>query len=79
MAKRVKAPAAPKKTAKKAAPSIAVDPLRDLVKVNDGRLDEVEGDLARLAELLGQILGEPFASRAKEIVEKQQGAQKVEG
>ena len=39
------------------------------------RVDELEHDLAALAALLGQSLGEPFKSKAAEIVTKRQTAE----
>ena len=37
------------------------------------RLAEVESDISGLASLIGDALGEPFATRAKEIISKKQG------
>ena len=39
------------------------------------RVAELEHDLAALAVLLGQSLGEPFKSKAAEIVSKRQTAE----
>ena len=39
------------------------------------RVAEIEHDLATLATLLGQSLGEPFKSKAAEIVSKRQTAE----
>lgn len=57
-------PAAPGKAT---APALAAPTL-------EARVAELEGDLVRLADLLGQQFGEPLASAAKEIVGKRQGA-----
>ena len=40
----------------------------------EARVTELEGDLLRLATLIGFTFGEPLASQAKEIAEKHQGA-----
>jgi hypothetical protein len=50
----------------------APKPELDLADVH-ARLDEIEGDLVRLADLCGRIWGEPLASEAAEIVKKRQG------
>lgn len=60
------AKAAPKKAApKKAAPKLGLEE----------RVTELEGDLARLVNLIGGVLGEPFRANALELVKKHQGAE----
>lgn len=53
-------------------PEAAIDAAEREVCLVD-RIEELEGDVRRLAQLIGSIYGEPFASHAAEIVEKHQG------
>lgn len=55
--------------------AVAVKPAEQPLPIPDlaQRVDELEGDLGRLATLLGSLSGEPIRSLAKEIVEKRQG------
>jgi len=39
----------------------------------ESRVAELEGDLLRLAQLCGQVWGEPIASAALDIAKKRQG------
>lgn len=39
----------------------------------EARVAELEGDLVRLAKLLGDVMGEPLASAAMDIAKKRQG------
>ena len=50
---------------KKAAPKLGLEE----------RVTELEGDLARLVNLIGGVLGEPFRANALELVKKHQGAE----
>lgn len=55
---------------KKAAPAAVPSNLEQ-------RVSELEGDLVRLVESIGGLLGEPFKSQGREIVARRQGAAKV--
>lgn len=70
-ASKVVKKSAKKKTAK---PSRAkVDVEGSFIRL-DKRTSEVEGDIKRIVELLSEQLGEPFASKALEIVSRNQEA-----
>lgn len=55
------------------AKTIKAKPVANQMPDLGARVKELEGDMVRLAELLAGVLGEPFASHAKDIVIKKQG------
>jgi hypothetical protein len=66
MARKKKEVAAPA-----AVPAKAAAPKKALTI--EERVSELEGDLARLAELLGKTFGEPLKGAALDIASKRQG------
>ena len=68
--KRIAAPVeTPRRKSKKQSDVTNFVMLAGLVK----EVEEVKGDLSRLVDLLAEQFGEPFRSRAEEVVQKYQG------
>lgn len=59
--------------AKKAVVPAKKPAVKKVVVTLESRVAELEGDLVRLVNSIGSLLGEPFKSQGLEIVAKHQG------